>query len=526
MSVTRRDVIIGTLTGIVSIPFANLLMGAEGEKREFDYIIAGAGPAGSVLAARLAAALPDASILLMEAGGRVAKTEEDVWDPRRLVLVPSHPELEWGYQSVPQKELNGRVLNLLRGRGLGGCSLHNGMVYVRGGATGFDRWAEEGCTGWDYSSLLPHFQDIEATLNLTHAGSDPLMDDLITACAERNLPLVDDYNDQTNPLGISPFWFTIHKNRRVTAYSGFVEDRHLPNLSVMTGTLVQGLEMAGPKVTALHYSTGQGTSSISAAREVILACGAIGSPQILMLSGIGPSAHLHETGIRAKIDLPGVGANLQDDVLLPTVFLSKRPLPPQPYGLMSHVIFGDPEQRPDEETRLQTFLAPGNMIGSRLPPELQNSWSLYPCLLLPESRGTVRLQSPDPARHPLIDPAFFSAASDRQRSIAALGLMREIGGSSALDSWRLTEAAPGPDVRSDAEILEYLRGSADTCYHYAGTCKMGIDTMAVVDPQLRVYGTDNLRVVDASIIPRTVSGNTAAATMMIAHRAAGMIRAG
>lgn len=494
----------------------------------FDYAVLGAGSAGSILAARLAAARPDQEVLLVEAGGAISPEDSTVWDPMQWVLVSRNPDLEWGYRSVPQPGLGGRMIQIGRARGLGGCSVHNGMVYVRGGRYGFDQWALQGCAGWSYADVLPYFEWVERRVRVTIAAPDPFFADLVKACAILGIPYQPDYNASQSAFGVSPFQFLISETmRRETSYSAFVGAAPPPNLVIRSRCRVDRILFDAARravaVVITDPSTG-GSMEVPVRHEIVLAAGAIGSPQILMLSGVGPEAQLRDLGIPVVSALPGVGENLQDDLFVTGLFTSKLPLPTQPYGLMGSVVFTstDPTKLP-ELTDVECSLASGTMPGLPLPPALQQSYLIYPNLQLLASRGTVALASTDPAAHPIIDPRYLSAPGDVERLIFGVKLARAIGQNAALAAWLAEEILPGPGVQTDAEIEAYVRRTADTCFHYAGTCKMGIDPMAVVTPDLRVKGVEGLRVVDASIIPTTVSGNTAAATMMIAAKGADLI---
>ncbi|MCH7737537.1 MAG: GMC family oxidoreductase N-terminal domain-containing protein [Chloroflexi bacterium] len=491
-------------------------------KPNYDYIILGAGSAGCIVAARLAAAFPYLSILLVEAGDSISPSNETVWNPREWALISKDRNLEWGYESTFQRNLSGRRIPMGRGKGMGGCSIHNAMVYVRGGAKGFNNWAAMGNQGWDYNSVVPYFQNVENQMYITVASSDPFIAAMTNACANLGIPYNPDYNQYVDQVCTSPFQYAISANqRRETTDSVFLAAQ-FPNLDIATETLIKKIvvENLTAKAVILHQADGE--KEISANREIILTAGAIGSAHTLMLSGIGNQRELSQFGILPVTNLPGVGQNFQDDLYVTTLFKSKQQMPDQPYGLMGTVIFANsPTNNLGLGTDIECSLASGSMIGIGLT---YPSYLIYPNIQLLRSRGTVTLSSADPTIAPIIDPNYLSAPGDMENCLQALQLARTIGANSALSAWFEEEVMPGPQW--DNMLEEYIRQTAGTCYHYAGTCKMGIDDMAVVAPDLRVRGVSNLRVIDSSIIPQTVSGNTAAATMMIADKGSSLVIAG
>lgn len=520
MSIDRRKLILSTAIGAFTIPLSQLLSAETLIERSYDYIIVGAGTAGCIVAARLAEQLPEASVLLIEAGGYAAKTEAMVWDPSLYILSlqSSLPGLEWGYTSEPQSELNGRSINLIRGKGIGGSSLRNGMVYVRGGEQGFDRWNESGATDWEFSRIRAHFEAVEERMNFITAKADPLTESIVAAAASLGLPYVPDYNAQREPFGIGPLRFAIRDQKRQTTYSGFLENRHLPNLTILAETRVQKIDWAGMRAQGISViSADRQPYRIAARQELILSAGAIASPQILMLSGIGDSTGLAKLGMKAGLHLPGVGENFQDDVIVSHLHLSSKILPPQEYGFMGLAGFTRSSTSSNEQTDIQFHF--GSFDAER------KVFGIIPMILLTESRGSVKLRSADPLDLPRIDPKYLSTDGDWKKILEALILARQLAAESSLRSWCEFEIAPGANLQAESELRSFIRDQAGTGLHYAGTCKMGEDETSVVDSSLRVHGLDNLRVADASIIPRTVSGNTAGATMMIAHRASDLIAA-
>ena len=492
----------------------------------FDYVIIGAGAAGSIVAKRLGAAFPEASILVLEAGLRVPPGDTAVWDPRKWLLVGLQARYEWGYVSTPQTQLNNRVIPMGRARGPGGCGLHNGMVYVRGGRYGYDEWVTLGSPGWSYSEVLPYFERVESTAHVTTAEGSEFFTALVNSCENNGISYQENYNNRAGQeAGVSPFQYLINeKGIRETAFTAYLGTPP-PNVTFLPGMLTTRILMENSRAVGVEFIE-LSTCSLKQVRcevEVVLSAGSIGSPQILMLSGIGPSQQLSDVGIETLVDLEGVGENLQDDLFVTGGFASRQDVCPQPYGLLGAVIFTRSQQLSAGPTDIECSLASGEMIGMSLPPDQRRSYFIYPNIQLLKSRGTVRLRTASPLDHPLIDPNYLASRDDLARCIWAVKFARQIGSDPAMADWYLREVQPGPKVETDQEIEAYIRATAGTCYHYAGTCKMGTDPKAVVDPRLCVRGVQGLRVVDASIIPKTVSGNTAAATMMIAERGAEFI---
>lgn len=493
-----------------------------------DYAVVGAGSAGSIVAANLARRYPERRIVLIEAGPRVPESDSVVWDPTQWLCVGQQQALEWGYQSTPQPQLHDRVIPMGRAKGLGGCALHNAMVYVRGGRPGFDAWERElGCAGWAYAEVVPYFEAVERRLHVTTAATDPFVQSLALSASRYGLPYRQDYNRTPGGACVAPFQFVIDaQGRRQTSYLGYRVDA-CGNVAVAEGCTVERIIVAGSsgrlraRSVVLRQRDGR-QCEITVSREVILAAGAIASPQLLMLSGIGPAAELLDHGIKPLLDAPGVGQNLQDDLYVTTAFSSKRQLPVQPYGLMGVVLFANtPGNDPRQGTDVECSLAAGTMAGMGLAPEQQQSYWIFPNIQRLASRGSVGLRSADPFSRPRIDPNYLGCPKDIDRCVAALKLGMNIGADAALAAYRGERLLPAPEV---ADLVEYVRETAGTCYHYAGTCKMGVDPVAVVSPtNLQVHGVDGLRVIDASVIPQTVSGNTAAAVMMIAERASAFI---
>ena len=414
-----------------------------------------------------------------------------------------------------------------RAKGLGGCGLHNAMVYVRGGKSSYDDWERIGCTGWNYENVLPFFERLESKVEITTAEMNEFSNAVSASCQNHNIPFREDYNQTGDEPCVSPFQYLIKHGRRETAYSAYLKE--VPeNIKVLTGSLVSQILVKQGKADGVEYFnlSDRVVTRVKATSEIVLCAGSIGSPQILMLSGIGPADHLKSRSIRTVMDLPGVGQNFQDDIFVTVGFASLKDVPPQPYGLLGVVIFCQSSGRPGNITDIECSLASGQMTGISIPSRQHRSYFIYPNIQSLHSRGTVRLLSASPLEHPLIDPRYLSDPRDMKRCVWAVKFAREIGRNRAMGDWYSHELQPGKNVRSDQEIEAYVRSTAMTCYHYSGTCRMGTGNHSVVDPFLKVNGIENLRVIDASIIPRTVSGNTAAATMMIAERGSQFIADG
>ena len=541
----------------------------------FDYIIVGAGSAGCTLAGRLADQ-PDVTVALVETGPD--DHHPSVWTPLAIArTVPNPGPRNYGFRTVPQAGLNGRPSYQPRGRGLGGSSSINAMLYVRGHRSDYDRWAALGCHGWRHEDVLPYFRRSECNQrnagrdDAWHGGSGPLhVSDLrtpnpfsrrfIEAAAQAGLPRNNDFNG-ADQEGVGLYQATQFNGERWNAARAYLHrgnraDAGLNggrgNLRVMTGTQALRIVFDGKRAVGVEIVRDGQTRTLRARREVIVSGGAFHSPQLLMASGIGPASHLRSVGVDVVHDLPGVGQNLQDhlDVII------GRPV--NSWHLYGYSLRGVARMagealryrwhrtgmlaspvaeagafvktRPDlPAPDLQLHFAPALLGNSNV---LRNGrpghgYSCHACVLRPESRGTVQLQSADMRDAPLIDPRFLSVPSDLDGMVAGVKLMRRIFAQSALaDAGGGDPLASvlGPGEGDDAAIRDFVRAHADTIYHPVGTCKMGIDDMAVVDPQLRVHGVEGLRVVDASVMPTLIGGNTNAPTIMIAERAADFLR--
>lgn len=531
----------------------------------FDYVIVGGGSAGSVLAARLTED-PAVSVCLIEAGGQGRSLL--IRAPALVALMlPGRPKLNnWALRTVPQPGLNGRQGFQPRGRALGGSSAINAMLYVRGQPADYDHWADLGADGWDWASCLPAFLKSEGNMRGTsglHAGDGPLQvsdqrrpapisDAFVQACAEVQIPRTDDFNappyEGAGLYQVTQFHEGPRRGERCSAAAAYlhpVMDR--PNLKVLTGMLARRILFDGQRATGVELGRGGRRVTVSAGREVIVSAGAFGSPQLLQLSGIGPGADLAAQRIPVVQDLPGVGANLQDHLDYILSYRSNRPdvVGLNPAGLVrlaragldwrrsGEGLFASPmaeggaffRSGPDvDRPDLQVHFVVGIVDDHMRKMHLANGYSAHVCVLRPASRGTVGLTDARPESPPRIDPAYLSDPHDLAVLKAGARRLRAVMEGPALEPWR--GRASYPHDWSDAALEADIRARADTIYHPVGTCRMGRDPMAVVDPMLRVRGVDGLRVVDASVMPALVSGNTNAPTIMIAERAAGFIRDG
>ncbi len=497
-----------------------------------DYVIVGAGSAGCALAYRLSED-PDVSVVLLEAGG--PDEHPDIHNPPVYFSLWGS-EIDWAYRSVPQKNTGYRVHPWPRGKVLGGTSSINGMVFLRGSRHDYDAWAYEGNVGWDYLGVLPSFRAMETstlgpsrfhgTSGPLHVGIpddvNPMSEVFIDACREAGYPRNHDFNGETLE-GAGWNELTIHGGKRMSAARAFLGPAaERPNLRVITRAWAHGLDIdRSRRVTGVYYLRDRAVERIEAEREVILSCGAVDSPRLLLLSGIGPADELEDVGIEVALDLPGVGRNLHDHLLIGVVFASSRPSPPNYAHITESCLFAKSDPRllsPDIEISFnkEAHFAEGYDVPA-------DCFTLIPGIVRPQSRGWLRLASSSPLDPPIINPRYLSADSDVAGLLRGIEICREIGMTEAFAPWRRHEVVPGPEASDEASLRRYIAGTVSTWFHPVGSCKMGIGEDAVVDPQLRVRGISGLRVADASIMPSIVSANTNGASMMIGWKAAGII---
>lgn len=528
----------GPLLAVAAAPSRVRATGATDPLRAaVDYIVVGAGTAGCVLASRLSA----------DAGVQVAVLEAGAWPTDPAVDSPqAWPALQggvhdWQYQTVSQAGLGGRPLACPRGKGFGGSSLLNAMGHQRGHARGYDHWESLGATGWNYENVLPYHRRSETFSGGADAwrgGDGPL--DVLAVTADRAHPVAqaflaaaraqqfawsDDFNGETHGEAC---WnqFTIDgANRREHAARAYLEpvmDR--PNLHLLADAPVQGLVVEGGRCVGVRYLHGGRPVVLRAARGVVLAAGAIDTPRLLMVSGMGPADHLREHGIEVRVDLPGVGQNLHDHPLVGGVaFEARRSVPLSAYNHGEGMLFTRVGDGDVPDMLIMSVTVPFVIPTVGTPPE--QCFTFVPCVMQPRSRGRLRLASGDPLQPPIIDPATYAEPADLETMVAGVEIARELGRRPELAEWALREVYPGPAVTSRAALREFARRGTSPFYHPVGTARMGADDTAPVTPDLRVRGVAGLWVADASVMPQIVPAMTNAAVVAIAERGADLIAA-
>jgi choline dehydrogenase len=524
---------------------------------EFEYVVVGAGSAGCVVANRLSADGRN-RVLLLEAGPK----DNYLWIhiPIGYGKTMFHKAYNWGFYTDPEPNMKDRKIYWPRGRGLGGSSSINGLIFIRGQREDYDHWAQLGNAGWDWDSVLPYFMKSEHNsrgASAAHGAEGPLwssdiqeknelMEAIIRGAQQLGVPRTNDFNDG-NQEGVGYFQLFTHNGWRISSAVAYLKPaRNRSNLRIETDAHTTGLIMDGRRVVGVKYRQNGVDREARVTREVILSAGALQSPQLLQLSGIGPASLLQEHGIPVVHDLPGVGQNLQDHLQFRLMYRVSKPITTNDElrsltsqariglqwllkgtgplgiginqgGLFTRLLPGS--KTPDIQFHFSTLSA--DMAGSKPHPWSGCTFSV--CQLRPESRGAVEIKSTDPFEPPSMRPNYLAAETDRICAIESIKYARRLAATDALKPYLEDEYKPGSGIQSDEEILDFARQYGATIFHPTGTCKMGLDPMAVTDPQLRVHGIGGLRVVDCSIMPTLVSGNTHAPAVMIGEKASDMI---